>query len=78
LIYTGTADIHELAESFKEMQPSKRPHEIYQVTDKLFFGQIDDTRTPQKLQKSKLASIVLSGPVDHILNHVHVKDHSQV
>ena len=78
LIYTGTADIHELAESFKEMQPSKRPHEIYQVTDKLFFGQIDDTRTPQKLQKSKLASIVLSGPADHILNHVHVKDHSQV
>jgi len=78
LIYTGTADIHNMAKSFKEMQPSKRPHEIYQVTDKLFFGQTDDTRTPQKLQKSKLAGIVLNGPANQILNHVHVKDHSQV
>lgn len=78
LIYTGNANVYDVAASFKAMQPSKRPHEIYHVTDKLFFGQTDDTRTPQKLQKSKLAGIVLNGPQDQILSHMHVKDHSQV
>jgi len=59
------------------MQPSKRPHEIYRVTDKGFFGQTDETRTPQKLQKSKLVDIILSNP-DEIIEHCSLKGHNEV
>jgi len=77
LIYTGDALVYDIASSFKEMQPSKRPHDIYRVTDKGFFGQTDDTRTPQKLQKSKLADIILSNPSE-IIEHCSLKGHQEV
>ena len=77
LIYTGDALAYDIASSFKEMQPSKRPHDIYRVTDKGFFGQTDDTRTPQKLQKSKLADIILSNPSE-IIEHCSLKGHQEV
>lgn len=77
LIYTGDALAYDIANSFKEMQPSKRPHDIYRVTDKGFFGQTDDTRTPQKLQKSKLADIILSNPSE-IIEHCSLKGHNEV
>ena len=77
LIYTGDALSYYIATSFKEMQPSKRPHEIYRVTDKGFFGQTDETRTPQKLQKSKLVDIILSNP-DEIIEHCSLKGHNEV
>jgi hypothetical protein len=77
LIYTGDALAYDIASSFKEMQPSKRPHEIYRVTDKGFFGQTDETRTPQKLQKSKLVDIILSNP-DEIIEHCSLKGHNEV
>lgn len=78
LIYTGNALAFDIAKSFKEMQPSKRPHNIYHVTDELFFGQSSETLTPQKLQKHKLAEIVLNGPADQRLEHVNLKDNSQI
>jgi hypothetical protein len=77
LIYTGDALAYDIANSFKEMQPSKRPHDIYRVTDKGFFGQTDDTRTPQKLQKSKLADIILNNPSE-IIEHCSLKGHNEV
>ena len=77
LIYTGDALAYDIANSFKEMQPSKRPHDIYRVTDRGFFGQTDDTRTPQKLQKSKLADIILSNPSE-IIEHCSLKGHNEV
>lgn len=77
LIYTGDALAYDIANSFKEMQPSKRPHDIYRVTDKGFFGQTDETRTPQKLQKSKLADIILSNPSE-IIEHCSLKGHNEV
>jgi len=77
LIYTGDALAHDIATSFKEMQPSKRPHDIYHVTDKAFFGQTDSTRTPQKLQKSKLADIILNNS-DEIIEHCSLKGHNEV
>ena len=77
LIYTGDALAYDIATSFKEMQPSKRPHEIYRVTYKGFFGQTDETRTPQKLQKSKLVDIILSNP-DEIIEHCSLKGHNEV
>jgi len=78
VIYTGDALAYELAQHYKGAQPSKRPHDIYHVTDALFFGQADSTRTPQKLQKSKLVDVIMAGNAKHRLEHVSLKDHTQV
>jgi acyl-coenzyme A synthetase/AMP-(fatty) acid ligase len=78
VIYTGDALAYDLAQHYKGAQPSKRPHDIYHVTDALFFGQTDSTRTPQKLQKSKLVDVIMAGDSKHRLEHVSLKDHTQV
>ena len=77
LIYTGDALAYDIAKSFKELQPRNRPHDIYHVTDKAFFGQTDDIRTPQKLQKSKLAGIILDNPRE-IIEHCSFKSHNEI
>ena len=55
LIYTGTADANDLAKHYiNEAQESKRPHDIYHITEQLWFS------GPNKLSKSKLPDIVQS------------------
>ena len=73
LIYTGSADANDIAKHFKETtQQSKRPHDIYHVTTKLYFS------GENKLQKRKLPDIVTSGNKEEVLQIVNVKDYSKV
>ncbi|MBR20476.1 MAG: hypothetical protein CMA64_10100 [Euryarchaeota archaeon] len=73
LIYTGTANINDVAKHYiEEAQESKRPHDIYHVTEQLYFS------GPNKLQKSKLPDIVQVSSPPHIIGKVTIKDHSRV
>ena len=71
LIYTGDADINKVSEKINEMQRWKRPHEIYHVTEDLYYsGSI-------KIQKRKLPSIVKSA-TQGIISHLNIKDHNLI
>jgi len=83
LVYTGTADANDIAKHFEETQWAKRPHDIYHITEQLYFS------APNKFQKSKLPFIVnnefpfnltkIGMEIDkHIISKVNVKDHSKI
>ena len=55
-----------------EAQESKRPHDIYHISEHLYFS------GPNKLSKSKLPDIVLNSHPPHIMSKVNIKDHSRV
>ena len=71
LIYTGTTDINELHKHLLDLQPYKRPHDIYHVTDKLYFG------GEIKLQKRRLPELLEKFP-EEILNTVNVKAYNEI
>ena len=71
LIYTGKADINQVADKMRELQRYKRPHEIYHVTEELYYsGSV-------KIQKRKLPSIVKSA-TQGIISHLNIKDHDLI
>ena len=71
LIYTGKADINQVADKMRELQRYKRPHEIYHVTEELYYsGSV-------KIQKRKLPSIVKSA-TQGIISHLNIKDHNLI
>ena len=71
LIYTGTTNIHELHKHVLELQPYKRPHDIYHVTEKLYYG------GETKLQKRRLPELLEKFP-EEILDTINVKDHKEI
>jgi len=71
LIYTGTTDINELHKHLLDLQPYKRPHNIYHVTNKLYYG------GEIKLQKRRLPDLLEKFP-NEILSTVNVKSHDLV
>ena len=71
LIYTGTTDINELHKYLLDLQPYKRPHDIYHVTDKLYYG------GKTKLQKRKLPDLLKNFP-DEIISTLNIKAHSEI
>jgi len=73
LIYTGTANANDVAKHFTDnAQKAKRPHDIYHVTEHLYFS------GPNKFQRSKLPAIVKNSFPPHIISKVNVKDYSEV
>ena len=70
LIYTGDADINQVASKLEELQRWKRPHEIYHVTDKLYYS-------GTKVQRRKLPGIVKSSDTG-IISHMNFKDHNLI
>lgn len=73
VIYTGKAFIGDVAKHYmNEAQESKRPHDIYHISEHLYFS------GPNKLSKSKLPDIVLNSHPPHIISKVNIKDHSRV
>ena len=70
LIYTGDADINKVASKLEELQRWKRPHEIYHVTDKLYYS-------GTKVQRRKLPGIVKSANTG-IISHINFKDHNLI
>ena len=71
LIYTGDADINKVSEKINEMQRFKRPHDIYHVTEDLYYS------GSKKIQKRKLPSIVQSA-TQGIIAHLNIKDHELI
>ena len=71
VIYTGSADINNLAKRFEELQKYKRPHNIYHVTEKLYYG------GKTKHQKSKLVSLLDDFP-NEIISTLSIKPHSEI
>lgn len=71
LIYTGKADINQVADKMRELQRYKRPHEIYHITEELYYS------GSNKIQKRKLPSIVKSA-TQGIISHLNIKDHDLI
>jgi len=72
LIYTGTADINEVGKHYLELVSSRRPHDIYHITDQLYFS------GPNKLSKSKLPDIVHASSPPHIIGKLNIKRHEEI
>ena len=73
LIYTGKAFIGNVAKHYMDnAQESKRPHDIYHVSEDLYFS------GDNKFSKSKLPGIILNSHPPHIISKVNIKDHSRV
>ena len=71
LIYTGNADINDVANKLNDMQRWKRPHDIYHVTEKLYYSGAN------KIQKRKLPGIIKSANTG-IIAHINFKDHNLI
>ena len=73
LISNTFANANDIAKHFTDnAQKAKRPHDIYHVTEHLYFS------GPNKFQRSKLPAIVKNSFPPHIISKVNVKDYSEV
>lgn len=68
VIYVGNANIFEVEKKLKEAQRSKRPHHLWRVSYRAYFG------SENKLQKSKLVDTVK----DNVLEAIRMKPDEEV